>query len=157
MTYIDHYIIHIKRMTALLLLSTILYSCAPQVKTPVGKLPQPKSPALELPMEKLHEQEAPAVDQCINGYLSLDYPFELTYAWDVVNEALAILELGLSYSYMGRNEGSIHAVRTDGDKISIKLKQLTEKTTSIAIKSTKFSSCESVRQIQKEIEAVSGL
>ncbi len=157
MINIIHHRVHIKRLIALLLLSIILYSCATSEKTPVKEIPQPKSPTLEVPFEKPHEQEAPVTNQCIKGYLSLDYPISLPYAWDAVNEALAILELGLSYSYLGSNEGTIDAAQMDGDKISIKLKQLTGQTTSIAIKSTQFNSCENVLRIQKEIETVSGL
>ena len=157
MRYSDHHRINIKRLIALLLLSIILYSCAPSVKAPMEKIPQPEMPALEPPAEKPQKHEAPATDGCINGHLSTDYPLALPDAWDAVNEALAILELGLSYSYIGSYEGTINAVRVDGDRIFITLKQKTAAVTSIAIKSSQLNNCEGVRQIHKEIEAVSGL
>ncbi len=157
MIYFDHHKVHIKRLITLLLLSITLYSCAPSMKTPMDTISPPEHPALELPEEKQPEYEAPTTDQCIEGNLSTEYPLTLSNTWNAVNETLTILELGLTYSYMGNNEGTINAVQMNGDRISITLKRLSDQTTSIAIKSTQFRSCESVRQIQQKIKAVSGL
>jgi hypothetical protein len=91
----------------------------------------------------------------IEGRLSRDYPIAYSTAWDVSNSALANLEISISNSMDEGNKGRIEAVRKDGKKITLILKDKGLGITNIVVVVGLFSDRESAEKVHDEILSVS--
>jgi len=76
-------------------------------------------------------------------------------AWDVANSALANLEISISNSMDEGNKGRIEAVRKDGKKITLILKDKGLGITNIVVVVGLFSDRESAEKVHDEILSVS--
>ena len=90
----------------------------------------------------------------VEGRLSRDYPLEYSIAWDVANRALANLEISISNSMDEGNKGRIEAVRKDGKKITVILKDMGLKITNIIVVVGLFSDRESAEKVHDEILSI---
>ena len=90
------------------------------------------------------------------GRLSRDYPLNYSVAWDVTNRALANLEISISNSMDEGNKGRIEAVRKDGKKITLILKDQGLGITNIIVVVGLFSDRESAEKVHDEILSLSG-
>jgi len=91
----------------------------------------------------------------VEGRLSRDYPIAYSKAWDVANRALANLEISLSNSMDEGNKGRIEAVRMDGKKITLILKDKGVGITNIIVVVGLFSDRESAEKVHDEILSIS--
>jgi len=91
----------------------------------------------------------------VEGRLSRDYPIAYSTAWDVANSALANLEISISNSMDEGNKGRIEAVRKDGKKITLILKDKGLGITNIVVVVGLFSDRESAEKVHDEILSVS--
>lgn len=93
----------------------------------------------------------------VEGRLSRDYPLAYATAWDVTNRALANLEISISSSMDEGNRGRIEAVRRDGKKITVILKDRGLGITNIIVVVGLFSDRESAEKVHDEILDISGV
>ncbi len=93
----------------------------------------------------------------IEGNLQRNYPLAYTKAWDATNTALANLKLSVSNSMNEGTVGVIEAVRSDGMKVVIKLKDKGQNVTSIGIRVGFFGNSKDAERIHDEIAAVAGI
>ena len=91
----------------------------------------------------------------VEGRLSRDYPIAYSTAWDVANSALANLEISISNSMDEGNKGRIEAVRKDGKKITLILKDKGLGITNIVVVVGLFSDRQSAEKVHDEILSVS--
>ena len=93
----------------------------------------------------------------VEGRLSRDYPIAYSTAWDVSNRALASLEISISSSMDEGNKGRIEAVRKDGKKITLILKDKGLGITNIVVVVGLFSDRDSAEKVHDEILSISGV
>jgi hypothetical protein len=91
----------------------------------------------------------------VEGRLSRDYPFAYSKSWDIVNRALANLGISVSDSIDEGRKGRIEAVRRDGTKVTLILKDQGIGITNIIVVVGVFSDRESAEKIHDEILTVS--
>ncbi|MBI5057256.1 MAG: DUF3568 family protein [Nitrospirae bacterium] len=70
----------------------------------------------------------------VDGLLIKEYPVEYTKAWDAANTELSNLKISISDSSNEGRNGKINAVRSDGAKVVIALRDMGQKVTSIGIR-----------------------
>ena len=93
----------------------------------------------------------------VEGRLSRDYPIAYSTAWDVSNRALINLEISISSSLDEGNKGKIEAVRKDGKKITLILKDKGMGITNIVVVVGLFSDRASAEMVHDEILSISGV
>jgi hypothetical protein len=93
----------------------------------------------------------------VEGNLIRNYPLTYSEAWDAVNTALANLKISVSNSINEGTHGTIEAVRKDGIKVVIKLKDKGRKVTSIGVRVGIFGNRKDAERIHDEIAAVAGI
>jgi hypothetical protein len=93
----------------------------------------------------------------IEGKLERQYPLEYQKAWDATNTALANLQISISGSLNEGVKGEIEAVRKDGTKIFISLKDMGQKVTSIGVRTGTFGDRSDSERIHNEIASVAGI
>jgi len=91
----------------------------------------------------------------VEGRLSRDYPIAYSTAWDVANRALINLDISISNSMDEGNKGRIEAVRRDGKKITLILKDKGMGITNIIVVVGLFSDRESAEKVHDEILSLS--
>ena len=91
----------------------------------------------------------------VEGRLSRDYPIAYSVAWDVANRALINLEISISNSMDEGKKGRIEAVRKDGKKITLILKDRGLGITNIIVVVGLFSDRESAEKVHDEILSIS--
>ena len=91
----------------------------------------------------------------VEGHLSRDYPIAYSVAWDVANRALINLEISISNSMDEGKKGRIEAVRKDGKKITLILKDRGLGITNIIVVVGLFSDRESAEKVHDEILSIS--
>ncbi|MBI5098372.1 MAG: DUF3568 family protein [Nitrospirae bacterium] len=93
----------------------------------------------------------------IEGKLERQYPLEYKKAWDSANTALANLQISISGSLNEGVKGEIEAVRKDGVKVFISLKDMGQKVTSIGVRVGIFGDRSESERIHNEIASVAGI
>jgi len=93
----------------------------------------------------------------IEGKLERQYPLEYRKAWDATNTALANLQISVSGSLNEEVKGEIEAVRKDGTKILVSLKDMGQKVTTIGIRVGTFGDRSESERIHNEIASVAGI
>ncbi len=93
----------------------------------------------------------------IDGDLERDYSLEYNSAWDATNTALANLYISVSDSVNKGVKGQIEAIRSDGKKIMIKLRDRGQNVTTINIRVGFFGSSKASERIHEEISTVARL
>ena len=95
--------------------------------------------------------------QYIEGRLVREYPLAYGRAWDATNSALANLQISVSNSIDEGVRGKIDAVRRDGKKISVRLKDRGQGVTTISVRVGMLGDREEAKRIHDEIASVSGI
>ncbi len=93
----------------------------------------------------------------VDGRLSVEYPLEYSRAWDAANSALESMEISVSSTSNEMGKGSIDAVRKDGKKVSVILKDKGNKITVIAIRVGTFGDRTESQKIHNKIIAIAGI
>ncbi|RJQ45186.1 MAG: DUF3568 family protein [Nitrospiraceae bacterium] len=93
----------------------------------------------------------------IEGSLERQYPLEYARAWDATNTALANLQISVSGSLSEGGQGDIEAVKKDGAKVNISLKDMGQKVTSISIRVGTLGNRDEAVRIHNEIAAIAGI
>ncbi len=93
----------------------------------------------------------------MEGNLERDYPLAYDLAWNATNIALGNRHISISSSINEGVKGTIEAVRKDGKKIIIKLRDLGQDVTSINVRVGFFGSRNDAEIIHEEIRTVAGL
>ena len=93
----------------------------------------------------------------IEGNLERDYPVAYARAWDATNAALTKLKISVTSSNNEGMKGTIEAVRQDGSKVTVKLKDKGLKVTLITVRTGIVGDREAAENIHDEIAAQAGL
>lgn len=93
----------------------------------------------------------------IEGKVVKQYPVAYAQAWDSTNTALAHLQISVTGSLNEEGKGDIEAIRKDGTKIYISVKDMGQKVTSIGIRVGTFGDRDEAVKIHNEIAAVAGI
>ncbi len=93
----------------------------------------------------------------IEGNLERDYPLAYSRAWDASNTALTNLKISITSSNNEGVKGTIEAVRQDGSKITVKLKDKGLNVTLIKVRAGILGDRELAEKIHNEIAANAGL
>lgn len=93
----------------------------------------------------------------IEGNLERDYPLAYSMAWDTTNTALTNLKISVTSSNNEGVKGTIEAVRKDGSKVTVKLKDKGLNVTLIIIRAGFLGDRDLAEKIHDEIAAISGL
>lgn len=93
----------------------------------------------------------------IEGVLSREYPLDYSRAWDATNSALANLQISITTSMDEGLKGTIDAVRKDGKKIDISLKDRGQGVTTISVRVGLLGDRKKAERIHDEIALVSGI
>jgi hypothetical protein len=93
----------------------------------------------------------------IEGSVEKDYPIAYNSAWDATNTALANLYISVTNSVNEGTKGTIQAVRKDGIKVTITLKDRGQGVTTISIRVGFFGNIKDAERIHEEIKTVAGL
>jgi hypothetical protein len=91
----------------------------------------------------------------VEGRLSREYPLAFSRAWDATNSALANLQISTSNSMDEGVKGEIEAVRRDGTKVAISLKDMGQNVTSISVRVGILGDRGLAERIHDEIASVS--
>ena len=93
----------------------------------------------------------------IEGNVERDYPLAYDSAWDATNTALANLYISINNSVNEGTKGTIQAVRKDGVKVTLTLKDRGQGVTSISVRVGFLGSRKDAERIHEEIKVVGGL
>jgi len=93
----------------------------------------------------------------IDGNLAMEYPLEYNRAWNATNRALENLQISLSSSTNENGKGMIEAVRKDGKKVIVKLKDNGNGVTTIAVRVGAFGDRLESQKVHDEIVVVAGI
>ncbi len=93
----------------------------------------------------------------VEGRLAREYPLSYAKAWDATNTALANLKISITNSVNEGAEGEIEAVKRDGAKVAIKLKDRGLGVTTITIRVGMLGDRMEAEKIHNEIASVSGI
>jgi hypothetical protein len=93
----------------------------------------------------------------IEGRLEREYPLSYSRAWDATNSALQNLQISISNSTEGKTKGTIDAVRKDGKKVVVSLKDRGQGVTTISVRVGMFGDRSSAEKVHDEIASVSGV
>jgi hypothetical protein len=93
----------------------------------------------------------------IEGDLVREYPLSYSSAWDATNSALENLQISISNSMDEGGKGKIEAVRKDGEKVVIKIKDEGQKVSIIAVRVGMLGDRSIAESIHEAIASVSGV
>lgn len=93
----------------------------------------------------------------IDGRLSREYPISYAKAWHSTNTALENKQISISNSINEGAKGTIEAVRKDGKKVTVVLKDRGQGVTSISVRVGLFGDRLEAEKIHDEIASVSGI
>jgi hypothetical protein len=93
----------------------------------------------------------------VEGNVIREYPIEYSRAWDASNEALLNLKMSVTSSNDEGAKGKIEAVKQDGSKVVIKIKDKGQNVTSITVKSGLLGDAVEAEKIHNEIADIAGL
>lgn len=93
----------------------------------------------------------------VEGRLERQYPVEFARAWDATNAALANLQISVTGSLNEDVKGEIEAIRKDGVKVSISLKDMGQRVTSVSIRVGTFGDRDEAKKIHDEIASMAGI
>jgi hypothetical protein len=93
----------------------------------------------------------------IEGGVERDYPLAYNSVWDETNTALANLYISVTDSISDGVKGKIEAVRRDGKKVTIKLRDMGQNVTTVNIRVGFLGSRKDAERIHEEISAIAGL
>jgi hypothetical protein len=93
----------------------------------------------------------------VEGNVIREYPIEYSRAWDASNEALLNLKMSVTSSNDEGAKGKIEAVKQDGSKVVIKIKDKGQNVTSITVKSGLLGDAVEAENIHNEIADIAGL
>ncbi|UCD34378.1 MAG: DUF3568 family protein [Nitrospiraceae bacterium] len=93
----------------------------------------------------------------VDGSLIVEYPLEYSRAWDAANTALERFQISISQSTNDAGKGVIAAVRQDGKKVTVKLKDKGFNVTSIGIRVGSFGDRVESQKIHDEIVSIAGI
>ncbi|MBC8414255.1 MAG: DUF3568 family protein [Nitrospira sp.] len=93
----------------------------------------------------------------IDGQLSREYPVEMPKAWDAANNALSNLQISITDSLNDVDKATIEAVRRDGSKVSIMLKDRGQGVTTIIVRVGVLGDRDEATRIHDEIASNAGI
>ncbi|MCK5505548.1 MAG: DUF3568 family protein [Thermodesulfovibrionia bacterium] len=93
----------------------------------------------------------------IEGNLAREYPLKYARAWNATNRALENLQISISSSMDEKGRGKIEAVRRDGKKVAITLKDKGMGVTLISVRVGLLGDRLEAEKIHNEMISVSGL
>jgi hypothetical protein len=93
----------------------------------------------------------------VEGRLEREYPLSYSRAWDATNAALENLQISISKSNKGNTKGSIDAVRRDGKKVLVSLKDRGQGVTTISVRVGMFGDRSLAENVHDEIARVAGV
>lgn len=93
----------------------------------------------------------------VEGNLARKYPLSYSRAWDATNSALENLQISISNSMDNGGKGKIEAVRKDGEKAVIKIKDEGQGVSTITIRVGILGDKDIAESIHEEIASVSGV
>ncbi len=93
----------------------------------------------------------------VEGRVVREYPLSYGRAWDATNSALANLQISVSNSIDEGVSGKIDAVRRDGKKISVRLKDRGQGVTTISVRVGMLGDRDEAKRLHEEIASVSGI
>ena len=93
----------------------------------------------------------------IEGRLEREYPLSYSRAWDATNSALQNLQISISNSTNEKMKGTIDAVRRDGKKVIVNLKDRGQGVTTISVRVGLLGDRSSAEKVHNEIASVSGV
>jgi len=93
----------------------------------------------------------------VEGRLEREYPLSYSNAWDATNAALENLKISISDSKKGSTKGSIDAVRKDGQRVLVSLKDRGQGVTTISVRVGMLGDRGLAEQVHDEIARVAGI
>lgn len=93
----------------------------------------------------------------IEGDLVREYPLSYSRAWDATNSALENLQISISNSMDEGGKGKIEAVRKDGKKVVIKIKDEGQGVSIIAVRVGMLGDRSIAESIHEAIASVAGV
>ena len=93
----------------------------------------------------------------LEGSLTRDYPLAYPKAWETTNTALANLSITVSNSNNEGVKGSIEAVRKDGTKVTINLKDRGQGVSTISVRVGNLGDKQDAQRVHEEILSVAGI
>ncbi len=93
----------------------------------------------------------------VEGSLVRQYPLSYSRAWDATNSALENLQISISNSMDEGAKGKIEAVRKDGKKVVIKIKDEGQGVSTITVRVGMLGDRGIAERIHEEIASVSGV
>jgi hypothetical protein len=93
----------------------------------------------------------------IEGRLEREYPLSYSRAWDATNSALQNLQISISNSTDEQTKGEIDAVRKDGKRVLVSLKDRGQGVTTISVRVGMFGDKSEAEKVHDEIASVSGI
>jgi hypothetical protein len=93
----------------------------------------------------------------VDGRLAVDYPMSFDRAWNATNRALENSQISISSSMNEFGKGSIEAVRKDGKKVSIKVKDKGNSITMVAVRIGTMGDKTEAQKLHDKIAAAAGI
>jgi hypothetical protein len=93
----------------------------------------------------------------VEGRLEREYPLSYSRAWDATNAALANLQISISNSTKGNTKGDIDAVRKDGKRVLVTLKDRGQGVTTISVRVGLIGDRALAEAVHDEIARVAGI
>lgn len=93
----------------------------------------------------------------VDGLLAIEYPLEYDKAWAAANKALENFQISISDSVNEKGVGKIDAVRKDGKRVVVKLRQKGDAITTIAIRIGTFGDQLEAQKLHYEITSIAGI
>lgn len=93
----------------------------------------------------------------VDGSLTVEYPLEYPRAWDTANMALERFQISITESTNDAGKGMIEAVRQDGKKVTVKLRDKGFNITSIGVRVGTFGDRMESQKIHNEIVSIAGI
>lgn len=93
----------------------------------------------------------------VEGRLEREYPLSYPRAWDATNSALQNLQISISNSTDNKTKGTIDAVRKDGKRVLVSLKDRGQGVTTISVRVGMLGDRSIAEKVHDEIASVSGI
>lgn len=93
----------------------------------------------------------------VDGLLAIEYPLEYDKAWAAANKALENFQISITDSVNEKGVGKIEAVRKDGKRVVVKLRQKDDAVTTIAIRIGTFGDQLEAQKVHDEITSIAGI
>lgn len=93
----------------------------------------------------------------IEGRLEREYPLSYSRAWNATNTALENLQISISNSSKGETKGNIDAVRKDGKKVIVSLKDRGQGVTTISVRVGLLGDRSEAEKVHDEIASVAAI